>query len=44
MKLTKHSTVKTISKQGSFMPSYWSAIDCIINRELGMGSMEDRVS
>jgi hypothetical protein len=43
MQLTKHYTVNTITKQGSFMPSYWSAIDCI-NREPGMGSMEDRVS
>jgi hypothetical protein len=44
MQFTKHMTVKTIAKQESFVPSYWSAIDCIINRELGMGSMEDRVS
>jgi hypothetical protein len=44
MQFTKHSTVNTIAKQGSFMPSYWSAIDCIINRETGSGSVEDRVA
>ncbi len=43
MQFTKHSTVNTIAKQGSFMPSYWSAIDCT-NREPGKGSVEDRVA
>jgi len=43
MQFTKHSIVSSITKQGSFVPSYWSAIDCI-NRETGAGSMEDRVS
>jgi hypothetical protein len=43
MQLTKHISINTIAKQESFVPSYWLAIDCI-NRESGMGSMEDRVS
>jgi len=43
MRYTEHSTINFIAKQVGIMPSYWSAIDCI-NREPGVGSMEDRVS
>ena len=43
MQHTKHITVNFSTKQVGILPSYWSAIDSI-NREPGVGSMEDRVS
>lgn len=43
MQHTKHKTITQITKQVGIIPSYWSAIDCI-NREPGVGSMEDRVN
>jgi hypothetical protein len=43
MKLTLNHTIYCIAKQGSFMPSYWSAIESN-DRTPGKGSMEDRVA
>ena len=43
MQHTIHYTIKTIAKQGSFMPSYWSTIESN-DRTPGKGSMEDRVA